>query len=341
MPRSILLAPCSALLLVAGCRDADPPADDVMASGFLPEDSGTSDESPADDTTTTSSTSGEPDSSGEPWGGTEYGGDIHGLLTVTFTPAHPLQADDAVGLAGGYRIAEVGWDGTEDLHSPIAYQLAFPAPPGEADTLVPAQPVPVFEWGDEDDWLVAGTAMKLRQGAGGPELLACLLGAGTTGQYPVYRSSAAASVPAECNPNANAWSAATEYDVVLYGGELFEDDVLLQRITTPPALVVTAPDLDAYDAPLPADEDLVIAWEAGDDPQARIIIRVVDANTTVITVHAADDGEFAIPAAELAQLVPGPLDLSIARERTDRVQFGAGGITVLSRIERWGFFDLF
>jgi hypothetical protein len=310
-----------------------------MASGFAEETGQTTQGEPGD--TTHDPTSAGPADSGEPWAGTAYTGEILGVLTVTFTPAHPLVDHDVVGLAGGYRNAEVGWEGTEDLYSPIAYQLAFPAPPEQADTLVPAEPMPSFDWGDDEDWLVAGNGMKLRQGDGGPELLACLLASGNTGQYPVYRSSAAMGVDADCNPAASAWSSASEYDVVLYGGELFADNVLLERVTTPPELVVTAPDLTVFDAPLPADEDLGIAWEPGDDPEARIVIRVVDADTNVITVHAADDGEFTIPAAELGALTPGPVDLLVARERTDRVQFTDGGLTVLGRFERWGFLDLF
>ena len=330
---------CSVLVLV-GCRDTDPPADDMpMASGFAGDESASTTSGTVDDTAGPT-TSPDPDD-GEPWEGTAFVGDIRGVLTVTFTPAHALSNDDAVGLAGAYRTAEVGWDGAEDLWSPIAYQLALPSPPDQADTLVPAEPLSPFDWGDDDDWLVAGNGLKLRAGAGGPELLACLLGAGTTGQYPVYRSSAAMGVPDECHPDPTAWSAATSYDLIAYGGELFEDNVLPDRVTTPPALVVTAPDLDAFDAPLPADQDLTIAWEAGDDPEARIIIRVIDADTTVITVHATDDGETTIPAAELGALTLGPLDLLVARERTDRVQLTAGGLTVLSRFERWGFFDLF
>lgn len=339
MPRSIVRIACGCGLALGGCRDADPSSDgEPMASGFAQESGDpTQDDTAAD----TAPTSAGPADSGEPWGGTAYVGEILGVLTVTFTPAHALVDHDVVGLAGGYRSAEVGWEGTEDLYSPIAYQLAFPAAPDEPDTLVSAVPVPAFDWGDDEDWLVAGNGMKLRQGEGGPELLACLLVSGTTGQYPVYRSSAAMGVADECNPPGTAWSAVTPYDVVLYGGGLFEDNVLLERVTTPAALVVTAPDLDSFAAPLAADEDLTVAWEPGDDPEARIIIRVIDADTNVITVHAADDGEFIIPAAELAALTLGPLDLLVARERTDRVQFTDGGLTVLGRFERWGFLDLF
>ncbi|MCA9705854.1 MAG: hypothetical protein KDK70_08410 [Myxococcales bacterium] len=331
MPRSSILAGCALMLSLTGCPDDEPGTDTMQqASGFA-EDS-TSGTEP-----TGTSGTGDPDT-GEPWAGTAFSGELRGVLTFTFTPAHALHGDDVVGMAGGYRMAEIGWDGAEDLYSPVAYQLALPAPPDDADTVVPAEPVPVYDWGMVDDWEQAGNGMKLRQGEGGPEVLACLL---TTGGYPLYRTSDAMGVPAECNPGAAAWSASTAYDVVLYGGELFEDNVLLERVTTPPALVVTAPDLTAFNAGVPGDQDLAIAWEAGDDPEARIIIRVIDDNNNVITAHAADDGSFTIPAAELGALVAGPVDLSIARERTDRVQFTDGGLTVLSRYERWGFFDLY
>lgn len=342
---ALFVAPSIAL---AGCPSDEPSADtEPMASGFAPEDS-TGQESHDDTTpapttaepTTAGPTTAEPTTS-EPWDGTAYVGEIIGILTVTFTPANAHVDHDVVGLAGAYRNAEVGWDDTLDLYSPLAYLLAFPPPPDDLDTLVPAAPVPVFDWGDDEDWLAAGNGMKLRQSGGGPQLLACLLAAGNQGQYPVYRSSAAMGVAAACNPEASAWSSATTYDVVAYGGDLFEDNTLPDRVTTPPELVVTAPDLGGFEAPLAADEDLVITWEAGDDPDARIVIRVVDADTNVITVTADDDGEFSIPAAELGALTLGPLDLLVARERTDRVQLTAGGLTVLTRFERWGFFDLF
>lgn len=344
MARLARLAPLAACsLALVGCPDDEPSADDEpLASGFAPEDSGQdpTGSASADDTTPTTNDPTIPFND-VPFSDTDYVGEIVGILTVTATPANALVDHDVVGLAGAYRSAEVGWGDTLDLYSPVAYLLAFPTPPDEPDTLVPAQPVPVFEWGDEDDWLVAGNAIELRPSAGGPDLLACLLAAGNQGQYPVYRSSAAMGVSAACAPPAAAWSGASAYDVVLYGGDLFEDNHLAERVTTPPDLVITAPDLATLDAPLPADEDLSIAWEPGDDPDARIVIRVVDADTNVITVTAADDGEFTIPAAELGALTPGPLDLVVARERTDRVQFTAGGITVLTRSEQWGFFDLF
>lgn len=332
MPRFPILAGCAWLVPLAGCPSDEPGADaTTQVSGFADSSSTRSDPDSGEATTAP-----DPDS-GEPWEGTAYTGDLRGILTVTFTPSHAQSAQDMVGLAGGYRTAEVGWGDAEDLYSPVAYQLALPTPPDAADTLVPAAPVPVYDWGDEDDWRQAGNGMRLQR-TGEPDLLACLV---FNGDYPLYRSSDAMGVDPDCNPDPADWSPAARYRVVLYGGELFEDNELSQSITTPPALTVTAPDLSALDAGLAADQDLTLTWEDGGDPETRIIIRVLDDNGNVITVHAADDGDFTIPAAELGALTLGPIDLSIARERTDRIQFSDGGLTVLSRYERWGFFDLF
>lgn len=333
MQRFTILAGCALLLPPAGCRDDEPSADaTTQVSGFADGSSSQGSPNTSEPTTTTP----DPDS-GEPWEGTAYTGDLRGLLTVTFTPSHALSTQDTVGMAGGYRTAEVGWGDAEDLYSPIAYQLALPTPPASPDTLLPAEPVPVYDWGDEDDWRQAGNGMRLQR-AGEPDLLACLV---FNGEFPLYRTSNAMGVATECNPDPADWSPAAQYDVVLYGGELFEDNELSQFITTPPALEVTAPDLSALNAGVAADQDLSVAWEDGGDPETRVIIRVIDGNGNAITVHAADDGAYTIPAAELGALVLGPIDLSIARERTDRIQFSDGGLTVLSRYERWGFFDLF
>ncbi|MEM7154261.1 MAG: hypothetical protein AAF799_15555 [Myxococcota bacterium] len=325
----------SVCLGLAGCPDDEPSATGTpMASGFAED----ADAGPATGNDDADATAGTAADDSQQSAGTAFSGELSGLLTVTYTPAHPLFDQDQVGLAGGYRTSEVGWEGAEDLYSPVAYQLGLPTPPDEPDTLLPAEALPVYDWGSDSDWVLAGNGMKLRQGEGGPELQACLLPAG---DYPLYRSSTAMGVPEDCSPPAENWLPGTAYDVVLYGGETFADNVLLERVTTPAALTVTAPDIAMFNLGVPVDADLTVSWEAGDDPEARIIIRVIDAETNVITVHAADDGEYVIPAAELGALSLGPADLVIARERTDGVQFTNGGLTVLGRHERWGFIDLF
>ncbi len=275
--------------------------------------------------------------SGDPWEGTAFTGELRALITLTFTQDHPLIDGDAVGLAGGYRDEETGWVGAEDLYSAVAYGRAFPSPPDTPDTLVPAELLAPYDYGSPSTWMTAGQGMKIREEPGSLEMSACLLHAGS---FPLYRSSSAMGVDPTCASDPAAWLPRATFDVVLYGGELFEDNVLINRVVTPQVLTVSAPDLDDFNAPVSASEDLTITWEPDDDPDGRIIIRIVDSLTNVITVHAADDGSFVIPAAELAALIPGAIDMSITRERLERTQFTDGGLTVLARYERWGFFDL-
>lgn len=277
-----------------------------------------------------------------PWGGTAYDGELLGVLTFVYSPPNAVHAEPLVGLAGGYRNVELGFAGIEDLWSPLAYQLPFPPLPADADTLSADGALGAFEWGEESDWLKAGNGMKLSRGADGPAALACLVAYFPTMEmpdgYPLYLSTSTGAE--ECAPAEDAFEPGATYDLVLYGGDLFEDNVLPERVTTPAALEVSAPDLETYDLPIDPGDDLDLTWVAGDDPEARIEIRLLDADANLVSVHAADDGSYSIPSAELSALTPGPLDLMIARERTDRVQFTEGGVTVTSRYERWGFFDL-
>mgnify|MGYP007037737841 CR=1 FL=1 len=320
-------------LLAAGCGDdgdADGDGTTSVASGFAEQDGG-----PATSNADGPTTAADDDT------GTPFVGDMRGLATFVYSAETSNGLPARVGLAGGYRLEDPGFAGIDDLYSPISYQLAFPPLPA-VDTVLFEGPVPVFDWGDEDQWLQAGNGMKLRQGEGGPEVLACLAQYFPTMEvpsgYPMYVTNATQA--AECSAVADAFVPAAAYDVILYGGELFVDNVLPERVTTPPALEVTAPDFATYDAPLSSGSDLAFAWNASDDATTRIQIRLIDADGNLLSAHAADDGSFTIPASELGALSPGPLDILIARERDDDVQFTNGGLTVTSRWERWGFFQL-
>lgn len=335
-------------MLATACGDDGGSANDDTtgaASGFtggvtMGDDDGDGDGSGPDaDTASPDDTASDDDA---PWGGTAYEGELLAIVTFVYSAPNAVRPEPLVGIAGGYRTVELGFSGIEDLWSPLAYSLPFPPLPDTADTLAADGPLGVFDWGEPEDWLKAGNGMKLRLGEDGPAALACLVSyfptAETPDGYPLYRSTGTGD-PA-CAPAAEAFVPGASYDVVLYGGDAFADNVLLERVTTPSALEVTAPDLDAYDAPIDPAGPLDFAWTAGDDPDARIEIRVVDTDGNLVSVHAADDGDTSIPAPELAALTPGPLDVMIARVRTDRVQFTDGGVTVTSRYERWGFFDL-
>lgn len=328
--------------LATACGDDGGGAADESTGG----DSGftggvTTGDGEGDDGSTTRGTDDDTSGDDMPWGGTAYDGELLGVLTFVYSAPNSVRSDPLVGIAGGFRTMELGFSGVEDLWSPLAYSLAFPPLPDDAETLS-ADPLGAFDWGEPSDWLKAGNGMKLRLSEDGPAAVACLVSyfptAETPDGYPLYRSTETGD-PA-CAPAPEAFEPGATYDLVLYGGDAFEDNVLLGRVTTPTALEVTAPDLDTYDLPLDPADGLALQWTAGDDPEARIEIRLLDVDGNLVSVHAADDGEYAIPSGELSALTPGPLDLMIARERTDRVQFTDGGVTVTSRYERWGFFDL-
>jgi hypothetical protein len=325
------------LATLTACRGGDGGGDGdgstSAASGFADQDGG-----PGGATSQDGSGSGD----GTSWGGTAYDGELRGVMTFVYSAPTSSGVEARVGLAGGYRMVDPGFDGIEDMYSPLAYQLAFPPLPAAADTTVADGTVPVFDWGAESDWLLAGNGMKVRQGEGGPEVLACLATYFPTLEnpagYPLYVSNA--TQDDACQATADAFAPATAYDVVLYGGDLFVDNVLLQRITTPPAVEITAPAFAVFDAPISSGSDLAFAWNASDDPESRVQIRIIDGDNNLVTAHATDDGSYSIPAADLQTLAPGPVDIMFARERTDQVQFTDGGVTVTSRWEQWGFFDL-
>jgi len=281
-----------------------------------------------------------PDPSGfddSDWEGTAFEGEIHGLLQFTFSPGHALRADDEVGLVGGYRTSEVSWD-IEDLYSPVVYGLPFPAAPTVVDSTA-VDAMLEFDYGSTDDWVTAGNGMRVRHPENGGTITACRREISTVeaGPFPIYATGA--GIEAQCNPDATLWEPGIEYDLVLFGGDAFGDNELLTRVATPPVLEVTSPDLAALDAVISAGSDLSFAWNAS-TVESRITIRIIDDVGGVVSAHAADDGEFSIPAGDLAMLAPGPIDIVIARERVDRMLFTDGGISVVSRFERWGFFQL-
>lgn len=275
------------------------------------------------------------------WEGTAFEGSIHAMLQFTYSPAHALRGDDVVGIAGGYRTAEASW-AVEDFYSPTQYLLAFPDAPSAPDSTAVDAMLPAFDYGVPGDWIEAGNGMLLTRSDGMGSVTGCLrnidiVDADGTTSVPIYVSGKVGDN--QCSGHASVWEPSTLFDVVLYGGDAFGDNTLSERVMTPPALEVTSPNLDMVRATIPAGSPLSFAWDAS-EVDTRVVIRVVDSAGAVISAHAIDDGSFAIPAADLQMLQPGPIDLVIARERSDRMLFSDGGITVVSRYERWGFFEL-
>jgi len=319
------------------------------ASGFATMSTGTSSgtTSSADSTSTTGSASGDLESTSsagtlsDTQTETEGPRAIAGLLTFVHRAPHPLDSVGAVGLAGGYRTTEVGWDGVDDLYAPVAYQLAFPALP-EVGEVSADGPIGSFAWGGTSDWILAGNGLKLAV-PDGPEVLACRIALEATvanpDGYPVYVTSATQAEACAASPD--AFVGETTYDVVLYGGDAFVDNVLPARVTTPAKLDVVSPDMSVYGLAIDATGDLVVEWGAGRASESSIEIRLLDGDGTLVSAHAMDDGAFVVPAADLQTLAPGPLDVMVARRRSEEVAFSEGTITVMMRSEQWGFFDLY
>jgi len=332
-----------ALLALAGCNNEDgTTTGNPVADGSIPTADGDGANDDGGTMGTGMAATGVVDEGDDDWGGTAFIGDIHGLVTFTFSEGNPLQANDAIGIAGGFRTALASWS-VDEVYSPLVYLLAFPDPPITPDTTQVDMSLPEFDFGSDADWITAGDGLRLRRTDGMGLVDACLkdyVVAGEDGQtiYPVYVTGDGAG--AACgNPDAAAYAPETDFDVVLFGGEAFADEELIARVTTPLALEVQSPALDDFGAEVSASADLTFTWtpSMGD---TRIVIRVVDSLGAVVSAHALDDGSFAIPAADLANLMTGPIDVVIARERSDRMLFSAGGLTVVSRHERWGYFDL-
>lgn len=283
-------------------------------------------------------------------------GDVRGILTFTLYPADAITNEDIVGMAGAYRdIADNpdhDFSTIDDFFALWGLSTAFPPPPAEEDGLQHDGLLPDFDWGAPTDWLLAGNAMKLRLPDSAAH--ACLLYRGGSPQvafppgsdmmvpnYPIYASSYSSLQPEGCSPEAATWLPDTEYDLVLYGGELFEDNSLTGQVHTPPVFEITAPNFDEYQRPVDSMVDLEIAWSGEGNPDNRIVIRVWDMFGRTFSIHADDDGSYVIPAADLQMLELGPITVTVARENIENVPFTDGVVKVTTRYEVWGYFDLY
>jgi hypothetical protein len=311
--------------LACGSDDDDHAAQtgtDTAASGF------TSGSTFVETGSDTDASAGESDPLGE--------GDIRGILTFTFHPASPVTEADWVGVAGAWRDASMDFDEVDDFFAVVALQTTFPPPPVEEDELRHDGVPTAFDWGQADDWLRAGNAMKLVTGE--VEAVACLLMLGD--ELPIYLASESSLQPEVCRPDPTTWLPDTSYDLVLYGGERFDTSVLPDRVHTPPALELLAPEIAHFGLAVSSDDALEIAWTDDGNPSNRIVIRMMDMFGRMFTIHAADDGHYEIPAAALRELAVGPATLTIAREQIDLVPFGDGVVKVVLRYEYWGALDL-
>lgn len=335
-------------LALGACGDDGDPqqgsSDDAM-SGFTSadDDEGDDDDDGPDSTDADASATVDdgPTDDGDPSGVETLGeGDMRGILTFTRYQADPVIGEDRTAMAGAWRIADVGWDGVDDFVAVFEQQTLFPVPAGELDAVQHDDVPAPFDWGDIEEWVLAGTAMKLR--VADTEALACLLEVGMVGDiYPVYAATASMVQPDGCAPELADWMADTDYDIVLYGGEVFDDNVLLDQVHTPAEFTVTSPDFDHYMLSLSQADAIDLAWDGTGSDDDRFVVRVWDDFGRMFTILATDDGELSIPADALGVLAPGPITIAVARERVRDVPFTDGLVKAVTRIERRGYFDLY
>ena len=353
------LSALSVALFACG-DDSAPPGDTDVASGFEDESrstsgSGTTNTTPGDASNSQGPGSEtDPPTSGDPSGEYETLGEgsVRGLLAFTYFAPDPLNDEAVLGMAGAFRDESIGFDDVYDFFAVYGLSINFPPPPQDEDALeqhgIPAG----FEWGAPGDWLLAGNAMKLRleedaahaclvYRGGSPEVEFPVSSGMFVPNYPMYAATASPNSPDECLPDPGAWIPDTDYDIVLYGGDLFEDNSLVAQVHTPPALEVSSPDLSELQLQIDMTQDLDIEWTGEGQQGTRLIIRVFDAFGRMFTVNATDDGSYTVTADDLAALSPGVGTIIVSREHNEEVPFTDGVITVVSRYEQWGYVDFY
>lgn len=321
-------AALACLLLLAGACGDDDSGD---ATSKADTDTGTGDSASTETASTGPTTSGA--STNETLPDPDEVGPNFGLLTFTFYPADASGSPEQLGMAGAWRTTPFT---TDDFFAARALSLFFPLAPADADALELHDPL-TYEWGKADTWLMLGNGVRLRHPDG--DALACLQVLDET--YPVYLSDDAAFFDPGCAPDPSHWQPGTDYDLVVYGGDDYDDAQAGDAVRTPTALTVTAPDPGHFDFPLEQAKDLALTWTADGGPDDRIVIRVWDQFGKQLAVHAADDGSYTVPAAELAKLSVGPATITVAREHISTIDLLAGSLRVVARHELWLYPDLF
>ena len=234
--RATRLSTLALLLFTAACGDDAGSTD--ASTGDATSDATTSDAS-SSPTTLTSSSSPTTGATDEPGTTTATTGDPgvvgphFGLLTFTLYPADAAGAPVLLGMAGAWRTTAFT---TDDFYAVHALGLHFPLAPAAADTLESHEPQ-VYEWGKAETWVALGNGVRLTHAGG--DALACL--ELVADSYPVYFSDDAPIFDPSCAPDPAQWLPATAYDLVSYGGETYADQTRTAAVTTPTALVVTAP----------------------------------------------------------------------------------------------------
>ncbi len=304
--------------LVIGCRDHGPTMNRGSADEHSTTDTQGGDFETTEDTTQGGSSS--MDVSGLPR--------IDGLLTFTRYEPEGDPERAFVGLAGAWRNDEFP---TDDLYAVVALEQTFPSPPELLDSFENNHiPMP-FEWGDAKQWVELGNAVKLTA-SGAPAGLACLSRVGTLHKFPVYLASQAPGFDSACAPRLDAWVESGSYELVLYGGDVFDNVVQPDAVPGVARIEVLVPALGS-DVTIDRELELELAWSSDDDDQDRVVFRAWDQYGSMVTANVHDDGNFVFPLGALAELSPGPGWFSLARERSEDVGFPHGMLRAVVRHE--------
>lgn len=317
----------SALLFASACGD-DGSGD---ATGDADTDAATTGSAATETASTDALTTGA--STNETLPDTGEVGPNFGLLTFTFYPADASGSPEQLGMAGAWRTKPFT---TDDFFAARALALFFPLAPAAPDTLALHDPL-TYEWGKADTWLMLGNGLRLRHPDG--DALACLQVLDEV--YPVYLSDDAVFFDPGCAADPQRWQPGATYDLVVYGGDDYDDAQAGEAVQTPTALTLTAPDPSRFDFPLEQAKDLALEWTADGGPDDRVVIRVWDQFGKQLVATAADDGSYTVPAAELAKLSVGPATITVAREHVSTIDLVAGSLRVVARHETWLYPDLF
>lgn len=319
----------------------------LLACAVGCSDSGNGDENAAVDTESGSEGEAGSEESGTEEGGGPLEGELFGLLTVTQYPEDAAGFPEVVELAAGLRSEP--FEGIEDFVSIVHLQTTFAPPEGSADELIVGPAATPWSFEPASSWLLAGDGITLRgrsEASLGSSINGCRRSIGNFSEFPVYLTGGE-EAPEICRSDAQGYVGASDYELVVFGASLFEDEVAPEALPTPEPFTVSAPDLTVFDLQVDRTQALDLAWsspeldELAEEVQGRFVVRLWDEGGTIATVIAEDDGELSIPSDVLMQFEVGLATITFARETLARASLSVGSVDVVMREEHWGYLELF
>ena len=270
---------------------------------------------------------------------------VFGLVTATHYPADAAGVPESTELAAGLR--EAPFEGIEDLVSVVHLQTTFAPPRGELDEILVGPMATPWSFGAASQWLEAGDGLELRAYVEDSSITGCRQQLGNFNDFPVYLTGGE-EAPEVCRAEGQSFESGGDYALVVFGGELFADEVAAARLVAPESFDVSAPDLGVFKLELAREEGLELAWTGPSEAEPplpegtvqRFVVRLWDEAGTLATIVAEDDGALSLSPELLAQFEAGPATLTLARESLSTATLAFGEIDVVLREEHWGYLEL-